>query len=186
MLGCHRAVIGPDVRPGLDRSDPHVPDPSLPVCQTISATRMLRTGPSRGQTASRTPSSSWISRPLMRRRPPTSIAGSWAGRSRAARRGSSIGSSRAVSSRSRTAPRSGRRPSASRHLQHRGSSTRSEPTLCRSGEPRATAPSPRVYVLVDDRAEQGDLILATAEKLGVTILWRDRYWASRRLARVVS
>lgn len=35
--------------------------------------------------------------------------------------------------------------------------------------------APRVYVLVDDRAEQ-DRILTTAEKLGAAILWRDRYW----------
>ena len=39
----------------------------------------------------------------------------------------------------------------------------------------AASAAPRVYVLVDDRAEQ-NRILATAERLGATVLWRDRYW----------
>jgi catechol 2,3-dioxygenase-like lactoylglutathione lyase family enzyme len=34
---------------------------------------------------------------------------------------------------------------------------------------------PRVYVLVSDDDSQ-DRILATAERLGATILWRDHYW----------
>jgi catechol 2,3-dioxygenase-like lactoylglutathione lyase family enzyme len=49
------------------------------------------------------------------------------------------------------------------------------PPTSRPTTREGTAPAPRVYLLVDDRAEQGR-ILDTAAKLGATILWRDRYW----------
>ena len=36
-------------------------------------------------------------------------------------------------------------------------------------------PAPRIYVLVSDDDNEADM-LARAERLGATVLWRDKYW----------